>query len=128
MSAQIPDQASALSPGHDNALKTASSTDASSTTSPNGSSSTGNNAGSASSNSQVSPPVGDALDAPRPLVCRWNQCGQKFTTAETLYVSDELEDGTPEIGPDVHVVTSGGRKTQSRGQMGINSTPAGTHL
>ncbi|KAL6859630.1 pH-response transcription factor pacC [Trichoderma novae-zelandiae] len=83
MSAQVPDQASALSPGHDD--KSASPTEASSTTSPNGSSSTGNNAGSASSASQVSPPLGDALDAPRPLVCRWNQCGQKFTTAETLY-------------------------------------------
>ncbi|TFB06437.1 pH-response transcription factor pacC/RIM101 [Trichoderma ghanense] len=85
MSAQVPDQASALSPSHDSTFKSASSTDASSTTSPNGSSSTSNNAGSASSNSQVSPPVGDALDAPRPLVCRWNQCGQKFTNAETLY-------------------------------------------
>jgi hypothetical protein len=46
----------------------------------------------------VSPPVGDALDAPRPLVCRWNQCGQKFSNAETLYVSDGHGDGTARRG------------------------------
>ncbi|KAH0527863.1 hypothetical protein TsFJ059_002787 [Trichoderma semiorbis] len=83
MSAQVPDQASALSPSHDH--KSASPTDASSTTSPNGSTSTGSNASSASSNAQVSPSLGDAVDAPRQLVCRWNQCGLKFTNAETLY-------------------------------------------
>ncbi|KAH6610766.1 pH-response transcription factor pacC [Trichoderma cornu-damae] len=86
MSAQVPEAAqasSALSPGHD--AKSASPTDASSITSPNGSTGTSANAGSTSSGSQASPPLSDALEAPRQLVCRWNQCGQKFTNAETLY-------------------------------------------
>ncbi|RFU79148.1 ph-response transcription factor pacc rim101 [Trichoderma arundinaceum] len=90
MSAQVPEAAqasSALSPSHDN--KSASPADASSTTSPGGSSGSSNNAGSTSSASQASPPLGDSLDAPRQLVCRWNQCGQKFTNAETLYISPQ---------------------------------------
>ncbi|KAL7785529.1 hypothetical protein V8C37DRAFT_317603 [Trichoderma ceciliae] len=85
MSAQVPEAAqasSALSPSHDN--NKSSPTDASSTTSPNGSTGS-SNSGSSSSSSQVSPPLGDSLETPRQLVCRWNQCGQKFTNAETLY-------------------------------------------
>ncbi|KAL6908882.1 hypothetical protein GGI43DRAFT_420467 [Trichoderma evansii] len=88
MSAQVPEASSAMSPILD---KSASPADASSTTSANGSTDTGtntsssNNDGSTSSSAQVSPPLGDSLDAPRGLVCRWNQCNQKFTNAETLY-------------------------------------------
>jgi hypothetical protein len=96
MSAQVPDAVQALSPGLD---KSASPADASSTTSANGSNgsngsngtatntSASNNGGSTSSSAQVSPPLGDSMDTPRALVCRWNQCNQKFTNAEVLYVS-----------------------------------------
>lgn len=90
MSAQVPEAVQALSP---NLEKSASPADASSTSSANGSTGTAtntsisNNGGSTSSSAQVSPTLGDALDTPRALVCRWNQCNQKFTNAETLYVS-----------------------------------------
>ncbi|GFP52179.1 hypothetical protein ACSS6W_003802 [Trichoderma asperelloides] len=88
MSAQVPEAVQALSP---NLEKSASPADASSTSSANGSTGTAtntsisNNGGSTSSSAQVSPTLGDALDTPRALVCRWNQCNQKFTNAETLY-------------------------------------------
>lgn len=90
MSAQVPEAVQALSPSLD---KSASPADASSTSSANGSSSTAtntsasNNGGSTSSSAQVSPPLIDSMDTPRALVCRWNQCNQKFTNAEVLYVS-----------------------------------------
>ncbi|PNP41619.1 pH-response transcription factor pacC/RIM101 [Trichoderma gamsii] len=88
MSAQVPEAVQALSPSLD---KSASPADASSTTSANGSNGTAtntsasNNGGSTSSSAQVSPPLGDSMDTPRALVCRWNQCNQKFTNAEVLY-------------------------------------------
>ncbi|KAM0245158.1 hypothetical protein ACHAQJ_010639 [Trichoderma viride] len=85
MSAQVPEAAQASSPSLD---KSASPADASSSTSPNGSTGTGTNTsnnGNTSSNSQVSTSLGESLEAPRALICRWNQCGQKFSGAETLY-------------------------------------------